>query len=140
MEKEQIMQEFNVLVVDDEAEFRELTVKRLARHGLETLGADSGGKALEILKDRHIDVVLLDFKMPGMDGIETLGEIRRLRPLVEVLVLTGHTSLDSRIKVMELGAFDYLMKPIDLEPLLEKLASAFAKKKTNQDKIEHDDK
>lgn len=130
------MREFNVLVVDDEDEFRELTVKRLEKRGLKARGAGGGKEALEILEHSHTDVVLLDVKMPGMDGIETLRQIRILRPLVEVVLLTGHASVDSGIEGMKLGAFDYLMKPIELEPLLEKLADAYEKKRLHQEKIE----
>jgi DNA-binding NtrC family response regulator len=74
--------------------------------------------------------------MPGMDGIETLRRIRAMKPLVEVVLLTGHASVDSGIEGMKLGAFDYLMKPIDLEPLVEKLTDAFEKKRLHQEKIE----
>lgn len=130
------MREFNVLVVDDEQEFRDLTVKRLEKRGLKVLGAESGKQALEVLEHSHTDVVLLDVKMPGMDGIETLRQIRILKPLVEVVLLTGHASVDSGIEGMKLGAFDYLMKPIELEPLIEKLADAFERKRLQQEKIE----
>ncbi len=130
------MREFNVLVVDDEEEFRDLTVKRLEKRGLKALGAESGKQALEVLEHSHTDVVLLDVKMPGMDGIETLRQIRILKPLVEVVLLTGHASVDSGIEGMKLGAFDYLMKPIELEPLIEKLADAYERKRLQQEKIE----
>jgi DNA-binding NtrC family response regulator len=130
------MKEFHVLVVDDEQEFRELTVKRLEKRGLKVEGAESGQRALEILEHSRTDVVLLDVKMPGMDGIETLRQIRILRPLVEVVLLTGHASVDSGFEGMKLGAFDYLMKPIELEPLLEKLADAYERKRLHQEKIE----
>jgi len=130
------MKEFHVLVVDDEQEFRELTVKRLEKRGLKVEGAESGQRALEILEHSRTDVVLLDVKMPGMDGIETLRQIRILKPLVEVVLLTGHASVDSGIEGMKLGAFDYLMKPIELEPLLEKLADAYERKRLHQEKIE----
>lgn len=130
------MKEFNILVVDDEEEFRELTSKRLEKKGLKVKAAESGEKALEILEHSYTDVVLLDVKMPGMDGIETLRRIRAMKPLVEVVLLTGHASVDSGIEGMKLGAFDYLMKPIDLEPLLEKLTDAYEKKRLHQEKIE----
>ncbi len=131
------MKEFDVLVVDDEAEFRDLTVKILNKRGISAQGAGSGEQALEILKKHAlIDVVLLDVKMPGMDGIETLRRIRMQNPLVEVVLLTGHASVESGIEGMKLGAFDYLMKPIELDPLLEKLGFAYEKKRLHQEKIE----
>ncbi|HSL39216.1 MAG TPA: response regulator [Desulforhopalus sp.] len=130
------MNEFNVLVVDDEDDFREVTSKRLTKRGLKVWDAESGAKALEILEGTRIDVVLLDVKMPGMDGIETLRHIRNLKPLIEVVLLTGHASVDSGIEGMKLGAFDYLMKPIELEPLLEKLTDAYEKKRLREQKIE----
>ena len=131
------MKEFNVLVVDDEQEFRELTVKRLNKRGLQAKGAENGLEALEILdKNSQNDVILLDVKMPGIDGIETLRQIRAKYPLMEVVLLTGHASVDSGIEGMKLGAFDYLMKPIELDPLLEKLGEAYEKKRMHQEKIE----
>ncbi|KJS00522.1 MAG: hypothetical protein VR65_11845 [Desulfobulbaceae bacterium BRH_c16a] len=130
------MREFNVLVVDDEDEFREVIIKRLVKRGLKVEGAEGGRKALEILEHSRTDVVLLDVKMPEMDGIETLRQIRSLKPLVEVILLTGHASVDSGIEGMKLGAFDYLMKPIELDPLLEKLEDAYEKKRLHQEKIE----
>ena len=130
------MKEFNVLIVDDEEEFRDLTVKILAKRGLNAQGAENGEKALEILEHSRTDVVLLDVKMPGIDGIETLRRIRGLKPIVEVVLLTGHASVESGIEGMKLGAFDYLMKPIETEPLLEKLGQAYEKKRLQQEKIE----
>ncbi len=130
------MREFNVLVVDDEDEFRDVIAKSLEKRGLCVEGAENGLKALEILEHSRTDVVLLDIKMPGIDGIETLRRIRSLKPLVEVILLTGHASVDSGIEGMKLGAFDYLMKPIELDPLLEKLSDAYEKKRLQQEKIE----
>jgi DNA-binding NtrC family response regulator len=130
------MEQFDVMVVDDEAEFRDLTTRMLTKRGLSARAAESGLKALEMLQHGPTDVVLLDVKMPGMDGIETLRRIRSLKPLVEVVLLTGHASVESGIEGMKLGAFDYLMKPIELEPLLEKLADAYRKKRLHEEKIE----
>lgn len=130
------MELFNVLIVDDEQEFRTMTMKRLVKRKIHCDGAENGEQALERIKKGDIDVVLLDVKMPGMDGIETLQEIKRMRPLTEVVMLTGHASVESGIDGMKLGAFDYLMKPMELEPLLEKLKDAYEKKRMQQDKIE----
>jgi DNA-binding NtrC family response regulator len=130
-----IMALFNVLVVDDEQEFREMTVKRLNKRNLCCCGAENGEEALEQVEQKPIDVVLLDVKMPGMDGIMTLREIKRRKPNVEVVMLTGHASVESGIDGMRLGAFDYLMKPIELEPLIEKLQEAFEKKRLHQEKM-----
>ncbi|WP_136806862.1 response regulator [Desulfosediminicola flagellatus] len=130
------MKEFTVLVVDDEEEFRDLTVKILNKRGIKATSAESGTEALELLQRTPVDVVLLDVKMPGIDGIETLRHIRSRSPLVEVVLLTGHASVESGIEGMKLGAFDYLMKPIELEPLLEKLRLAYEKKRLQMEKIE----
>ena len=130
------MKIFHVLVVDDEQEFRDMTIKRLMKRELECDGAENGEKAIERVKRGDIDVVLLDVKMPGMDGVETLREIKRIKPLVEVIMLTGHASVESGLDGMRYGAFDYLMKPIEFEPLLEKLSEAYERRRIQQDKIE----
>lgn len=127
---------FNVLVVDDEQEFRDMTIKRLTKREITAEGAESGEQAIEKVKRGDIDVVLLDVKMPGMDGVETLRQIKQMKPLIEVVMLTGHASVESGIDGMKLGAFDYLMKPMEFETLLEKLIEAYERKKIQQDKIE----
>ena len=120
------MDYFSILVVDDEVDFLETLVKRLQKRNIDTSGVTSGEKALQALEERRFDVVILDIKMPGgIDGIETLREIKRKHPLVEVLLLTGHASIETSIEGMKLGAFDYLLKPIKLEDLLIKLGAAF---------------
>lgn len=130
------MKKFNVLIVDDEGEFREMISKILAKRELKVVSVESGEKALNVLEHSRIDVVLLDVKMPGIDGIETLQRIRSLKPLVEVVLLTGHASVESGIEGMKLGASDYLMKPIEIDPLLEKLEEAYEKKRLHQEKID----
>jgi two-component system, OmpR family, response regulator len=122
------LDEFNVLLVDDETEFVETLVKRLRKRKVKTVAVGSGEEALKILKETSIDVVVLDVKMPGMDGIETLREIKKIGPLVEVIMLTGHANMEVAIEGMELGAFDYLMKPMDIDELLYKLQDAYKKK------------
>lgn len=130
------MHTFRILVVDDEVDFLETIVKRLNKRKLDATGVTSGEEAIQALKERLYDVVLLDIKMPGgMDGIETLREIKRLQPLVEVLLLTGHASVETSIEGMKLGAFDYLLKPMKFEDLLTKMAQAFEKKAGQDSKI-----
>jgi len=130
------MKNFSILVVDDEEDFTETLVKRLSKRKMNATGVQSGEEALEILKENSIDVVILDIKMPGgMDGIETLREIKKMQPLCEVLLLTGHGSMETSIEGMKLGAFDYLLKPVKLEELFPKLAGAFQKKDAQDQKI-----
>jgi two-component system, OmpR family, response regulator len=122
------MEKFRILIVDDEADFLETILKRLKARKIEASGVESGYKALDFLDDRDVDVVILDVKMPGMDGIETLREIKKRKPLVEVIMLTGHASVESGIQGMQLGAFDYVMKPVALDELLEKVRQAYERK------------
>jgi DNA-binding NtrC family response regulator len=127
-----------VLLVDDEVAFVETLVKRLSKRDLRVVAAHSGQEALEKLEisaPTKIDVVILDVKMPGMDGLETLARIKERHPLVEVLMLTGHATVESAIDGMKKGAFDYLMKPCDVDVLLGKINEAAAKKREHEDKI-----
>jgi DNA-binding NtrC family response regulator len=125
-----------VLIVDDEMGFVEALARRLTRRDVEIRAAYSGEEALNRLaSDGDIDVVILDVKMPGMDGIETLAEIRRRFPLVEVIMLTGHATVESGIEGMKKGAFDYLMKPCDIEVLLTKVNEAAAVKRRREERI-----
>lgn len=127
--------ELRVLIVDDEVEFLDTLAKRLSKRKLQVSCSTSGEDAIRILKDRPFDVVILDVKMPGMDGIEALREIKRMCPLVEVIMLTGHANVEVAIQGMELGAFDYLMKPIDIDELLYKVQDAHKKKSIQEEKI-----
>ena len=131
------MSEFRVLFVDDEADFRETLIKRMQKRNLEASGARSGEEALAWLQQNPADVVVLDVRMPGMDGIQTLRAIKRNHPLLEVILLTGHANLEIAKEGMQLGAFDYLMKPIDLDELLYKLEDAYQKKTIQQHKIKN---
>jgi DNA-binding NtrC family response regulator len=123
------MEGFTVLLVDDEAEFRELLEKRLRKRNLTLFSAGSGEEALALVAREAVDVVVLDVRMPGMDGRETLREIKRLKPAVEVIMLTGHASMEVALEGMELGAFDYLLKPVSFDELLFKLQDAAEKKR-----------
>jgi two-component system, OmpR family, response regulator VicR len=125
-----------VMLVDDETAFVETMTKRLKKRDLKTISAYSGQEALETLsKNRNIDVVLLDVKMPGMDGIETLGEIKKSYPLTEVIMLTAHATVESAIQGMKQGAYDYLMKPCDIGQLMAKVEEATKKKQDHEEKI-----
>ncbi|MEW6266410.1 MAG: response regulator [Thermodesulfobacteriota bacterium] len=128
------MAEFSVLLVDDEPDFRETLERRLKKRNLDARGVPSGEEALKALKERPVDVVVLDVKMPGLGGLGTLREIRKNFPLVEVIMLTGHANMEVALEGMELGAFDYLMKPMDIDELLYKLQDAFRKKSMQEKK------
>ncbi|MFZ5447185.1 MAG: response regulator [Thermodesulfobacteriota bacterium] len=122
------MEKFKMLIVDDEEDFLDTILKRLKARKIDAAGVESGYKALVFLDNHDIDVIILDVKMPGMDGIETLREIKKKKPLVEVIMLTGHASVESGIQGMQLGAFDYVMKPVALDELLEKVRQAYDRK------------
>jgi len=126
----------NVLLVDDEVPFVETMTKRLTKRKLEVKTASNGPEALKVLdKDPNLEVVILDVKMPGMDGVETLKEIKKRHPLVEVIMLTGHATVETAIEGMKLGALDYLMKPCEMELLMAKVEEAAAKKRAQENKI-----
>lgn len=130
------MEGFKILVVDDEADFLETIVVRLKKRKLDATGVASGEAAIELLKNQLFDVILLDVKMPGgIDGIEALREIKKIQPLAEVVLLTGHASMETSIEGMKQGAFDYLLKPMKLENLLEKMTEAFENKSRQDKKI-----
>jgi DNA-binding NtrC family response regulator len=131
-----MMETFRVLVVDDETDFLETIVNRLLKRKIEAAGVPSGEAALALMKEKNFDVVLLDIKMPGgMDGIEILREIKKIQPLTEVILLTGHASVETSIEGLKSGAFDYLIKPVKFAELLEKLIAAFEKKNAQEQKI-----
>ena len=125
-----------ILLVDDEVPFVETMIKRLTKREMDVVPAYDGPEALAKLKEQtNIEVVILDVKMPGMDGIEALGEIKRNHPLVEVIMLTGHATVESAIEGMKKGAFDYLMKPCDIDLLVSKVREAASKKRRQEAKI-----
>ena len=126
----------NILLVDDEVPFLETMTKRLKKRGFDILSAHTGLDALDQLsRHRGIDAVILDVKMPGMDGIQTLEEIKRRFPITEVIMLTGHATVESAIEGMKLGAFDYLMKPCDMEQLVSKVEAAAQRRRSHEEKI-----
>ncbi len=124
------------MLVDDEIPFVETMSKRLSKRDLLVVQAFNGSAALDKLAgDKDIDIVILDVKMPGMDGLSTLKEIKKNHPLVEVIMLTGFATVENAIEGMKLGAFDYLMKPCDMELLMAKVAAAETKKAKHEEKI-----
>lgn len=124
-----------VLIVDDEKDFTDIFSRRLQVQGEKVSVAFSGKQALEILEKTSIDVVILDIRMPGMDGIATLKQIKHLHPLVEVILLTGHGSTETAVEGMKSGAFDYLMKPADFEDITIKIGNARKRKDDQEERI-----
>jgi DNA-binding NtrC family response regulator len=124
------------LLVDDEQDFLRTLAKRLSRREMLVEQALSGEEAIEKLETFAADVVLLDVKMQGMDGLTALHLIKTRWPLIEVIMLTGHASVEVAIRGMELGAFDYLMKPVEFEELLYKMEDASKRKALQEEKIE----
>ena len=123
------MAEARILLIDDEAQFVATTAKRLRRRGFEVLEANGGPEGLECLGRERVDVVVLDVGMPDMDGIQVLRELRMRHPHVQVLMLTGHGNMEVAISGMAMGAFDYLLKPVELEVLIDKIREAFSRRK-----------
>lgn len=126
----------SVLFVDDEEDYLATLLKRMRKRNVTAVGAGSGEEALAVLEKQPADVVVLDVRMPGMDGIATLRKIKEMAPLTEVIMLTGHASLEVAREGMELGAFDYLMKPVGIDELLYKLEDAYQKKTIQEAKID----
>jgi DNA-binding NtrC family response regulator len=125
-----------IMLVDDEIPFVEAMTRRLARRELNVIQAFSGDDALKQLAGgTQTEVVILDVKMPGKDGIETLQAIKRQWPLLEVIMLTGHATVESAIEGMKRGAFDYLLKPCEMDHLMAKVSEAAARKREQEEKI-----
>jgi len=126
-----------VMVVDDERDFTEMLARSLTEVGEKVYSAFSGQECLDLLnKEPSLDVVILDIKMPGLDGMETLRRIKTEHPLVEVIMLTGHGTIESAVAGMKIGAFDYLLKPADFKELVEKLGRAAKRKEEHEARIQ----
>jgi len=130
------MQKTRVLVIDDEPDFLETIVKRLVKRKMDAKGVGSGEDALGLIENESFDVAILDMRMPGMDGIETLKELKRKSPLTEVIMLTGHASVESGMQGMQFGAFDYMIKPADFEELVEKVNQAGERRRLHEERIQ----
>lgn len=122
------MTDFKVLLVDDEEEYLDVLLERLSARNVDVKGATSGDEALILIGDQHFDIVVLDVRMPGRDGVDTLIEIKKTHPEIEVIMLSGHADIETAVKGMDLGAFDYLIKPIRIDELLYRLEDAYKTK------------
>jgi DNA-binding NtrC family response regulator len=122
------MQEFKVLMVDDEEDFVKTLAERMQMRDLSPDVALSGEQALKRVQDDVPDVMVLDLKMPGIDGMEVLRRVRQAYPDVQVIILTGHGSERDEAEARRLGAFAYLQKPVDMEKLVKTMRSAYKKK------------
>ncbi len=114
-----------LLIIDDEIKFLDSIAERLEMRGLEVTKATNGNDAVEIARNDKFDLALLDLKMPGMDGKQVLEILKKEHRYLEVIILTGHGSMDSAVDCTKLGAFSYLPKPYDLDKLLEILRQAY---------------
>ncbi len=117
-----------VLIVDDEERFRITLRKLLTVREIEAFDVGSAPEAFAELKEKPYDVVLLDVKMPEMNGIEALGKIKKESPEIEVIILTGHASVDAAVEIMKLGGYDYLLKPCPVDDIVGKIESAWERK------------
>jgi len=123
------MNNMQLLIVDDEVEFASTLVERLALRGIAASSANRGHDALAMVMAHRPDVVLLDLKMPDLSGLEVLAGIKAIDSTIEAIILTGHGSAAAGIEGMEHGAFDYMLKPVDLTVLLGKIEQAYRKRK-----------
>jgi DNA-binding NtrC family response regulator len=128
------MKDAKILLVDDETVFANNMSKLLNRRGYQVTAVNSGDAALQALMNNSFDVMVLDLKMPGMDGIATMHEMRKLGLFTEVLVLTGHGSIDTALEAIQLGAHDYLTKPCEIAELVSKIEAALERKTTKEKK------
>lgn len=124
-----------ILIVDDERDFIEMLSMRLEQAGEKIWTAFSGMECMDILSETSIDVIIMDLRMPGMDGIETLRGIKKHYPLTEVILLTGHGSAETAVEGLKLGAFDYLIKPADFKELTDKLMAAWHRREEQVERI-----
>ncbi len=129
------MIKMRIMLVDDEERFLQTTQKLLAKNGYAATTAANGMECLQKLEQELVHVVILDVKMPGMDGVETLKRIKQQFPMTEVIMLTGHATAESAVEGMKSGATDYLVKPADIETLIAKAEAAFNRRVDLENKI-----
>jgi len=129
----EVIKTVRLLLVDDEEHFRNALAKRLGKRGITVLQAGDGRICLDVMAANPVDVVVMDVKMPGMDGIETLRAAKQKHPLTEIILLTGQANTDDGVQGIKAGAFDYLSKPVEFEHLLAKISQACQKKQLDED-------
>lgn len=125
------MNKLHILIVDDEIDFANTLASRLEIRSFKTFTVYSGEEALNFLKKEKIDVIILDLKMPGIDGIETLSQIKKIYPNIHIIILTAHGSEKNRDEAKKLGAFNFLQKPVSLELLVDNIIEAYNKSLSN---------
>jgi DNA-binding NtrC family response regulator len=118
----------NILLVDDEERFVEILAQRLQARGLNVDVATTGEKAIDLVKAKDFDAVLLDLSMPGMDGLAVLRKMKKINPYLQIIILTGQGSIQATVEVMKAGALDFMEKPVDINKLLEKITEAKLRK------------
>ena len=117
-----------VLLVDDEKEFLEIMSERMKARGMEVTTAESADQAMSIIEKESFDAIIMDFQMPGMDGMEALKAIKNKKPELQIILLTGYATVEKTVEAMKIGATDFLEKPADFEALAEKIKKAKADK------------
>jgi DNA-binding NtrC family response regulator len=125
----------SVLLVDDEETFVQTLAKRLTLRRFNVYTASRAERVFATLSENLIDVVVLDVKMPDLDGIEATQTIKNNHPLIEIILLSGHASLEASLEGMKRGAFDYLLKPVNIDELVYKIEDAHRKKELQEEKI-----
>ena len=125
----------SVLLVDDEKDFVETLAQRLEVRGFDVKTCLSGDEALNLIQEHEFDVIVLDVLMPGKDGIDTLRDIKIMKPLMHVIMLTGHAMVETAIEGMKLGAYDFIIKPSETTDLLDKITKAHKLKTEHEERI-----
>ena len=124
-----------VLIVDDEEEFAQALAERLMLREYDVTTSFDGSDAIEKATQYNFDVIILDVRMPGVNGVDVLKEIKAVKPLTEIIMLTGHATVESAIEGMKVGAYDYLMKPCETDELIGKIQDAYQKKADHEERI-----
>ena len=128
-------EKINILIVDDEEEFLNAIRRSLELRDFVVFTANRGEKALEVAKANPVDIAIVDLKMPGMDGLQTLEELKKAYSWMEIIILTGHGTIDSAVEATRTGAYSYLQKPCEVETLMEVLIEAYKKRVMNKQQI-----